>query len=98
MVSVAGGDNIFADLNQQAVQATAELIIARRPDVILELRAEPLTPEQQAKELATWKQLSSVPAVRDGRVHIIADPRVVVPGPRVGEGAALLARAMHGIQ
>ena len=98
MVSVAGGDNVFADLKQQAVQATAELIIARRPDVILELRAEPLTPEQQAKELATWKQLSSVPAVRDRRVHIIADPRVVVPGPRVGEGAALLARAIHRIK
>jgi len=96
MVTAAGGDNIFADLKQQAVQATAELIIARRPEVILELRAEPLTPDQQAKELATWKQLSSVPAVRDGRVHIIADPRVVVPGPRVGEGAALLAAAIHG--
>ena len=96
MVTAAGGDNIFADLKQQAVQATAELIIARRPEVILELRAEPLTPDQQARELATWKQLSSVPAVRDGRVHIIADPRVVVPGPRVGEGVALLAGAIHG--
>ena len=96
MVTAAGGDNVFADLKQQAVQATAELIIARRPDVILELRAEPLTPDQQAKELATWKPLSSVPAARDGRVHIIADPRVVVPGPRVGEGVALLADAIHG--
>jgi iron complex transport system substrate-binding protein len=96
MVTTAGGDNVFADLKQQAVQATAELIIARRPEVILELRAEPLRPDRQARELATWKQLSSVPAVRDGRVHIIADPRVVVPGPRVGEGVALLADALHG--
>jgi iron complex transport system substrate-binding protein len=98
MVTAAGGDNIFADLKQQAVQATAELIIARRPEVILELRAEPLTPDRQARELATWTQLSSVPAVRDGRVHIIADPRVVVPGPRVGEGVALLAGAIHGLR
>jgi iron complex transport system substrate-binding protein len=98
MVTAAGGDNVFADLKQQAVQATAELIIARRPEVILELRAEPLTPDQQARELAAWKQLSAVPAVRDGRVHIIADPRVVVPGPRVGEGVALLAGAIHGLR
>jgi len=96
MVTAAGGDNVFADLKQQAVQATAELIIARRPEVILELRAEPLTPDRQAKELATWTQLSSVPAVRDGRVHIIADPRVVVPGPRVGDGVELIARVLHG--
>ena len=96
MVTVAGGDNVFADLQQEAVQATTELIIARRPEVILELRAEPLTAEQQARELAAWKPLSSVPAVRNGRIHIIADPRTVIPGPRVGEGADLVARVLHG--
>ena len=96
MVTAAGAENVFADLKQQAVQATAELIIARRPEVILELRAEPLTPEQHARELATWRQLSSVPAVRNRRLHIIADPRVVIPGPRVGEGARVLADAIHG--
>jgi iron complex transport system substrate-binding protein len=95
MVTAAGGDNIFADLEQQAVQATTELIIARRPDVILELRAEPLAPDRQAKEIASWNWLSSVPAVRSGRVHIIADPRTVIPGPRVAEGAAVIARILH---
>jgi iron complex transport system substrate-binding protein len=95
MVTAAGGDNVFADLKQQAVQATTELIIARRPDVILELRAEPLEPDQQAKELASWTPLSSVPAVRAGRVHLLADTRLVVPGPRVAEGVDLLARVLH---
>ena len=96
MVTAAGGDNVFADLKQQAVQATTELIIARRPDVILELRAEPLTAEQQTKEVAAWTPLSSVPAVRNRRIHIVADPRVVIPGPRVGKGAALIAAVLHG--
>jgi iron complex transport system substrate-binding protein len=95
MVVAAGGDNVFADMKQQAVQATAELIIARRPNVILELRAEPFAPDQQAKELASWKPLSSVPAVRSGRIHIIADPRTVIPGPRVAEGAAVIGRILH---
>ena len=95
MVTAAGGDNLFADLKQQAVQATTELIIGRRPEVILELRAEPLAAEQHVRELATWTQLSSVPAVRNRRVHIIADPRVVIPGPRVGEGVGVLADAIH---
>lgn len=96
MVTAAGGDNVFADLKQQAVQATTELIIARRPEVILELRAEPLSAEQLARELAAWQPLSSVPAVRNGRIHLIADPRTVVPGPRVGEGAELIARVLRG--
>src|SRR6476661_6445744 len=32
MVGAAGGNNIFSDVKQQAVQATTELILARRPD------------------------------------------------------------------
>ena len=98
MVTAAGGDNIFADLKQQAVQATTELIIARRPDVIIELRADPLAPEQLTREVGAWKQLSSVPAVRNGRVHIIADLRTVVPGPRVAEGVDVIARVLHGVK
>jgi iron complex transport system substrate-binding protein len=95
IVTAAGGDNIFADIKQQAVQATTELIIARRPDVILEVRAEPLPRDQQVKEVASWTPLSSVPAVRGRRIHIIADPRTVIPGPRVAEGAAVIARVLH---
>ena len=95
MVTAAGGDNVFADLKQQSVQATSELILARRPEVILELRADPLAPDVEAKERAVWNTLASVPAVRSGRVHIITDRRTVVPGPRVGEGVEVIARVLH---
>ena len=33
MLTAAGGDNIFADVQRESVQATSELILARRPDV-----------------------------------------------------------------
>ena len=95
MVSVAGGDNVFADVKKEAVQATTELILARRPDVILELRADPLTSDEVRTEIATWARLPSVPAVRGGRVHLISDPRTVIPGPRVGEGVEVIARVLH---
>lgn len=91
MVAAAGGDNIFGDVKREAVQATTELILARRPEVILELRADPLTAEEERKELGVWRQLASVPAVANGRVHIIADPRTVIPGPRVVEGIEAIA-------
>ena len=95
MVSAAGADNVFADVNQQSVQATTELILARRPEVILELRSDNMTAEQQRQEIAVWRALPSVPAVRAGRIAIITDPRTVVPGPRVAEGTELMARALH---
>ena len=98
MVTLAGGDNVFADVQREAVQATTELILSRRPDVILELRADPLTPEEERKELAVWGQLGSVPAVRNRRVHLVVDARTVIPGPRVAEGVDVIFSRLHGRQ
>ena len=95
MVAAAGGDNVFADTEREAVQATTELIIARAPEVILELRAEPIAPDVEAKEQQTWTALSSVPAVRARRVHIIGDARTVIPGPRIAEALELLAGVLQ---
>jgi iron complex transport system substrate-binding protein len=95
MVTAAGGTNVLADMKREAVQATTELVLVRRPDIIIELRADPIDPATEARELRTWAALSSVPAVRNGRVHIVADPRTVIPGPRVAEGVELLFRVLH---
>jgi iron complex transport system substrate-binding protein len=95
MVEVAGGRNVFADVERQSIQATTELILARRPDVILELRGSGAGEPEARAERDLWNILSSVPAVRTGRVYLIADERTVVPGPRVAEGTELLARALH---
>jgi iron complex transport system substrate-binding protein len=95
MVEAAGGTNIFADVKRQAVQATTELILSRRPDVILDLRGEEISPETHRRETAVWQALASVPAVRTGRVYLFGDQRTVVPGPRVAEAIELFARTLH---
>ena len=95
MLSAAGGDNVFADVQRESVQATSELILARRPDVIIELRVGDMPLDQQKKEIEVWNRLSSVPAVQAKRVFFLTDARTVVPGPRVAEGTELLARALH---
>jgi len=95
MLTAAGGDNVFADVKQQSVQATSELILSRRPDVIIELRSGSLPVDARRKEIAVWQALSSIPAVRTGRIDILSDPRTVVPGPRVAEGTELIARTLH---
>jgi len=91
IVAAAGGANVFEDVRRQAVQATTEQILSRRPEVILELRAAALSPEMLKREMDVWRTLSAVPAVKAGRVHIIVDPRTVVPGPRVAEAVELIA-------
>ncbi len=97
MLKIAGGVNVFADVAEQAVQATTEQIIARRPEAILEIRASntAMPAADRASEVRVWQTLASVPAVRTGRVQFLVDDRLVIPGPRVAEGTRLMARALH---
>jgi iron complex transport system substrate-binding protein len=97
MLEAAGGENVFADVHAESVQAGTEQIIARRPDVIVETRAanSAFPSGDRDVELRAWSALGSVPAVRNGRVHFLFDDRIVIPGPRIVEGALVLARAVH---
>jgi iron complex transport system substrate-binding protein len=97
MLTIAGGRNVFADVTQQSVQASTEQIIARRPQVILEIRAtdSAFPAADQMTEVRVWNALSSVPAVRTNRVSFLVDDRLVIPGPRVAEGTRLMAQALH---
>jgi len=98
MLEAAGGVNVFADITAESVQASTELILARAPDVILELRPTDIpAPDQQAAEMQSWRTLASIPAVRTNRLHFLPGRSYVVPGPRVAEGAEAMARLLHGI-
>jgi iron complex transport system substrate-binding protein len=78
-----GGVNAFADAPVRYPQVSLEEVVKRAPDVILELRAEPLRPETKAALVRDWGQLPTVSAVREGRVAVLADDYVVIPGPRL---------------
>jgi cobalamin transport system substrate-binding protein len=97
MLAIAGGVNVFSDVKQQAVQASTEQIIARRPEAVLEIRASnsALPPADQTAEAHVWDALGSLPAVRTHRVIFLLDDRLVIPGPRVAEGTRLMAQALH---
>jgi len=96
MLIVAGGKNVFADVVRESVQATTELILARAPEVIIELREGPLlTGADAATRQAEWTRLAAVPAVKSGRVHVLSGEGLVVPGPRVATAVERLAATLH---
>jgi iron complex transport system substrate-binding protein len=96
MLDIAGGEDMFADITKQSVQTTTEMILARRPDVIIELRYGDSAQSLDVKrELSAWDALPSVPAVRNHRVYILVGDEFVVPGPRVVDATRKLAQALH---
>jgi iron complex transport system substrate-binding protein len=96
MLDIAGGQNVFADSARESVQPSTETILARAPEVILEVRAEGLIAEREvADERQVWSTLSSVPAVRNKRIHVLSGDYLVVPGPRFAAATETLARVLH---
>ena len=93
MVEVAGARDVFEDVKRENVQASTELILARRPEMIVELNygASAATPA----DLSPWKALSSLPAVKTGRLYQLVGDRFVEAGPYVADATEQLARTIH---
>jgi iron complex transport system substrate-binding protein len=96
LLLVAGGEDVLGDVKQQSVQVTTEALLARAPEVILEVRyGRALEQASLDVERRAWNALPSVPAVRTNRVYLLIGDEFVVPGPRVVLAAERFARALH---
>jgi iron complex transport system substrate-binding protein len=93
MLEAAGGTNVFADVKRQSVQATSELVLARAPEVILEIGSG--TASAGGRNTDAWKVLGSVPAVRTRRIYQIEGDEMMNPGPRVANAIRRMAAALH---
>ena len=95
MLTIAGGRNVFADVSRESVQPSIETMLARAPQVILEVRVAGLIEKTPSPEPDAWSAMSSVPAVRGRRVHQLTGDYLVVPGPRLAAATEAFARALH---
>ncbi len=96
ILTLAGGDNVFASERREAVRVSTEAIIAAAPEVILDLRygRDTLADAEAARERAAWNALPVVPAVKSGRVHVLVGDRFVIPGPRLVHAALDIEAAL----
>ncbi len=96
ILRIAGGTNVFGDVQRESVQPSHETLIVRAPEAIVELHATGmLAATDLERERSLWATLASIPAVRGDRVHFLEGSYLVVPGPRMGLAAEALARALH---
>lgn len=96
LLDIAGGDDAFGDIRREAVQPSNETMIVRGPEIVIELHpGEEPPPATLQRERAVWNLLASVPAVRNGRIHLLYGDYLLAAGPRIGRAAETLARALH---
>lgn len=88
LIEIAGGRNVYADVNSPSPSVSFEDILKRSPDVVL------VGPEsgERIKAQTKWRAL---PAVRNNRLLVIDTATVLRPATRLGEGALSLAKLLH---
>ncbi len=91
-----GAVNVFADAPVRYPKVSLEEVVARAPDVILELRSAGVSPDVRRQLVTDWNQLGNVPAVRRKRVHVLAGDHTVIPGPRLPRLYAEIRAALEG--
>lgn len=91
LITVAGGRNVFGDLEAPSPTVGLEAIVARAPDVVVRA-ANRRGGAPPPAERPGWEVLD---AVRRGRVRAVDGELVHRLGPRVGRAAAALASALH---
>lgn len=96
LLEIAGGRNVYGDVENPYPQVTAESLVQLAPQVIIETYpSQPLDKAQRWNIISGWSALPDIPAVRDGRIALLTDDFLVVPGPRIALIAARFAEVLH---
>jgi ABC-type Fe3+-hydroxamate transport system substrate-binding protein len=87
MLAVAGGENVFADRAKRYPEITLDEVAASGAEVIL-LPDEPYRFRHVHR--ADFAPYADLPAVRDGRIHLVDGKLLSWYGPRIAEALRVL--------
>lgn len=95
LIEAAGGQSIAPPAQGGWGKLQKEAVVALDPDVIIDLMMQ--KPEGQLAEdtLAVWRELPTLRAVREGRVHFVREETVLHPSQFVGDTARRFAELIH---
>ena len=91
LITLAGGENIAAGAAQPWLNLPEEFVLAKAPQVIIEAGMGSERDDSNKR----WRDLASLPAVKERRVYSYPSDKILRPGPRIGEALAEIARLIH---
>ena len=93
LIVLAGGRNMAEDEPITYPRLSLEEVVRRKPDVIIISSMERGSNFSEARQ--QWLRWTTIPAVRDGRVHLVDSDLIDRPSPRIVQGLRLLASYFH---
>lgn len=95
LIEIAGGQNLFGDVDREIIQPTLEEVLARQPDVIIETLAPDRSTAEIESHRTDWGRFPDLPAVKLGRVYVVSEDYMLSPGPRVDLAAQKYAELIR---
>ena len=95
LLELAGGENVVetSGYPTMSMERAAHL----QPEVIIISAPGDMGVERSDEHYRNaWSRWKSVPAVRDGRLHVLRETYLTLPGPRMDKAAELLAETLRG--
>lgn len=93
LIRLAGGENVAGGEREMYPRWGMEEILKRAPEVILISSMNPKGDYRRA--LRDWQRWRMIPAVQQGRVHLIDSDLIDRPSPRIIDGLEEMAKFIH---
>jgi iron complex transport system substrate-binding protein len=91
VIEIAGGRNVFQDAVAAYPAVSLEQVIARKPEVIVDMGdmsdTVGITEDHKRAVVRLWTQSTAASAIKPRHVFAVASEIFVVPGPRVVDAA-----------
>jgi len=93
LILLAGGENIIGNENEAYPRLGIEEILRRAPEVILISSMNPKG--DYSRVIHGWVRWKMIPAIKNGRIHLIDSDLIDRPSPRIIDGLEEMARLIH---
>jgi iron complex transport system substrate-binding protein len=92
LLAVVGARNVLAASGVRYPKLSPEDILREAPEVIVDA-SYVATPE---RAVADWERVATIPAVANGRIHVLKEPYFLSPSPRIAQALRELEAALYG--
>jgi ABC-type Fe3+-hydroxamate transport system substrate-binding protein len=94
ILTIAGGRNVLHGGENSYPTIDRERLIELNPSAVLALLPS-ASPQVVEQARSFWKSVPQVSAVRDGRVYLLTESHLLLPGASVGRVAEQFAEKLH---
>ena len=96
LIEIVGGENAIGPTISQYPQIGAEELITCGAEIIIQsaMGTSNISKQQRAAEVF-WSKWANLPAVKNNRIYVVDSDLVLRLGPRLPQGAEMIARCLH---